>query len=65
MNEGLPDFSGKLVFVNLAGGGECHQLLADPRFEDQGGQLFLVGTVPATRWRAKWISRINWLSGRR
>ncbi|NLF72819.1 MAG: hypothetical protein GX575_27605 [Candidatus Anammoximicrobium sp.] len=104
MNDGLPDFSGKLVFVNFAGGGECHQLLADPRFEDQGGQLFLVGTVPANVmpgfegrtvgvswraveqyfvfdsaaqymdacsrygwacWRAKWISRINWLSGRR
>ncbi len=44
MNDGLPDFGGKLVFVNFAGGGECHQLLADPRFEDQGGQLFLVGT---------------------
>lgn len=104
MNDGLPDFGGKLVFVNFAGGAECHQLLADPRLEDQGGQLFLVGTVPAhvmpgfegrtvgvswraveqyfvfdsaaqymeacsrygwARWRAKWISRINWLSGRR
>jgi hypothetical protein len=103
MNDGLPDFSGKLVFVNFAGGGECHQLLAAPRFENQEGQLFLVGTVPNNvmpgfegrtvgvswraveqyfvfdsvaqyvdacsrygwaRWRAKWVSRINWLSGR-
>ena len=46
MNNSLPDFSGKLVFVNFAGGGECHQLLADARFENQDRQLFLVGTVP-------------------
>ncbi len=47
MCEGLPDFDGKLVFGNFAGGGECHQLPAVPRFENQDGQLFLVGTVPA------------------
>ena len=46
MSDGLPDFRGKLVFVNFASGGECRQLLADPRFENQNGQLFLVGTVP-------------------
>jgi hypothetical protein len=103
MNDGLPDFSGKLVFVNFASSRESHQLLADPRFENQDGLLFLVGMVPDNvmpgfegrtvnvswraveqyfvfdsvaqymeacsrygwaRWRAKWVSRINWLSGR-
>ncbi len=46
MYNALPDFSGKLVFVNFTGGSECHQLLADPRFENHDGQLFVVGTVP-------------------
>jgi len=46
MNESLPDFAGKLVLVNFAGGVETHQLLSDPHFEDHDGHLFLVGTVP-------------------
>ena len=48
MSDDLPDSSGKLRFANCGGAGECHQLLSDPRFEDQDGQLFLVGTLPDT-----------------
>jgi hypothetical protein len=42
MSDGLPDFNGKLVFGNFAGGGKCRQLLADPRFENQDGPMFVV-----------------------
>jgi hypothetical protein len=39
MCEGLPDFGGKLVFVNFADGGECQRLLVVPRFENQQSHL--------------------------
>jgi hypothetical protein len=41
----LPDFTGKVVSVSIAfeDDGRC---LEHPRWETQGGRLFLVGTVP-------------------
>lgn len=45
MKENLPNFSKKLVSFSFAGA-EDSQCLAHPRWEKQGGRLFLVGTVP-------------------
>jgi hypothetical protein len=43
----LPDFGGKLVMAIFNRPGEDHTVIQNPRFEEQGGRLFLVGTIPA------------------
>jgi hypothetical protein len=42
---GLPDFTKKVVSVSIPGE-EDARCLEHPRWEEQGGRLFLVGTVP-------------------
>jgi len=42
----LPDFGGKLVMVIFNRPGEDHTVIQNPRFDKQGGRLFLVGTIP-------------------
>ncbi len=41
----LPDFTNKVISVSIAGeeDGRC---IENPRWETQGGRLFLVGSVP-------------------
>jgi hypothetical protein len=45
MKNTLPDFTEKVVTVSFAGAGNS-QAIEYPRWETQGGKLFLVGTVP-------------------
>ena len=52
----LPEVAGKVLSV-LCGGEDTGQLIFDPSFEEQGGRLFLIGTVP------KEASRDNWMEG--
>ncbi len=59
----LPDFSGKLVYVRLLGVGYTFALNC-PKWQVQGGRLFLVGTVPpkasARDWCVGQTSGIAW-----
>jgi hypothetical protein len=45
MKKTVPDFSGKLVSLSIAGDSHTYTM-ERARFESQGGRLFLVGIVP-------------------
>ena len=45
MNKTIPDFSGKLVSLSIAGNDHTYTMV-QTHFESQGGRLFLVGIVP-------------------
>jgi hypothetical protein len=45
MKDTVPNFRGKFVSVSLAGE-DCSHAIDRPRFEVQGGRLFLVGVIP-------------------
>ena len=49
----LPDFTGKVLNLNLADD-EADRDLVSPTFEMQGGRLFLVGEVPAGATTSEW-----------
>ena len=57
--DSLPDFAGKVVMVYPTHKPDADgEVLCDPRFEQQGGRLFLLGTpAPGTTVN-------NWLEGR-
>ena len=59
----LTDFSGKCISLRVAGSTYSHDLF-DPRFEYQGGKLFIIGTVPenasASGWDAGAMAAIDW-----
>ena len=57
MKRTLPDFSQKLVSFGFAGtdGSQC---LEHPRWETQGGRLFLVGTVPRGDSTGDWCQGV-------
>ncbi len=61
--DNLPDFSGKCISMSLHGNQESHDL-SDPHFENQGGQLFIVGTIPRratdSGWSANQIGAVAW-----
>ena len=56
MRKHLPQFAGKVLSVVCAGE-DTGQLIYNPLFQEQGGRLFVVGTVP------KEASRDNWMEG--
>jgi|ERR1017187_4956389 hypothetical protein len=56
MKKYLPQFTGKVLSV-LCAGEDTGQLICDPSFQEQGGRLFMIGTVP------KEASRDNWMEG--
>jgi hypothetical protein len=56
MKKYLPQLAGKVLSV-LCTGEDTGQLIYDPCFQEQGGRLFMVGTVP------KEASRDNWMEG--
>ena len=56
MKKYLPQFTGKVLSV-LCAGEDTGQLIYDPSFQEQGGRLFMIGTVP------KEASRDNWMEG--
>ena len=63
MKQALPDFSKKLISLSLAGDDDG-RAIDRPRWELQGGRLFLVGTVPpggSTRnWCEGIVSAVAW-----
>ncbi len=59
----LPDFSGKCISMSVSNS-ECSHDLFNPRFEYQGGQLFIVGTIPVgatdSGWDANQVGAVAW-----
>jgi hypothetical protein len=59
----LPDLTSKVVSLTLAGE-EWARVLAHPRWEMQGGRLFLIGTIPpggsTNDWLAGMMDAIAW-----
>lgn len=51
--DNLPDFSGKCLSLRIHDSEHSHDL-CDPRFEYQGGRLFLVGTIPPGSSESGW-----------
>ena len=49
----LPDFTGKLIQVSLVGDNHGYAM-ESPRFEKQGGKLFLTGRVPPGGTSSNW-----------
>jgi hypothetical protein len=62
---GLPDFTKKVVSVSIPGE-EDARCLQHPRWEEQGGRLFLVGTVPhgcsTNDWSRGIVGAVAWKS---
>jgi hypothetical protein len=56
MKNRLPSFSNRVLSV-LCVSEDTGQLIAAPKWEMQGGRLFLIGTVP------KKASQDNWMEG--
>lgn len=52
--DNLPDFTDKVLSVYINGPSESKGI-AYPRFQEQGGRLFLVGVVPETSSLADWV----------
>ena len=51
--DGVPDFSGKCISCDMLNEDTCLDL-CEPRFESQGGRLFLVGVIPAGCTSSDW-----------
>ena len=49
----VPDFSGKVLSISLIDDDNNHDLV-EPRFEMQGGRLFLLGLTPVGATRGDW-----------
>jgi hypothetical protein len=63
MKQTLPNFSKKVVSFSFAGA-DNSQCIAHPRWETQGGRLFLIGTVPRGGSTHDWcegvVSAVAW-----
>ena len=57
MKTHLPQLGGKVLSV-LCAGEDTGQLIYDPTFEEQGGCLFMIGTVPKDSSRDNWMERL-------
>lgn len=51
--DNLPDLSGKCISMSVIGDQESHDL-NDPYFEYQGGQLFIIGSIPRLATDSGW-----------
>ena len=58
MKDKLPNFIGKTLSVALTGEDTSH-IIVDPRFEWQGGRLFLIGTSPPGASRRDWMAGLD------
>jgi len=58
MKRMLPDFTNKLVSVSFAGADDTHAI-EHPRWETQGGRLFLVGTIPRGGSTRDWCEGVE------
>jgi hypothetical protein len=63
MKSYLPSFKGKVLSV-LCKSEDSSQMIWEPKFEIQGGRLFLVGMVPPESSQDNWMeglpSAISW-----
>jgi hypothetical protein len=57
-NSKLPDFSDKIVYVSLVGAERYNLTVQSPHWENHGGKLFLVGTVPPRGSRRDWCAGV-------
>src|ERR1044071_2359643 len=57
MKQNLPDFDGKVVSV-VCKNEDTGQLIRSPRFQKQGGRLFIVGTVPEDASQDNWMEAL-------
>jgi len=67
MEDVLPSFRGKVLtiyFLDRATSGDTGSIIEDPRWEQQAGRLFLVGTVPhgvsPGDWNGGLVSAVAW-----
>ena len=51
----LPDFSGKCLSITIQDDSISHDLL-NPRFEYQGGRLFIIGITPENATASNWVA---------
>ena len=58
MKDTLPDFSDKAISVALIGE-ETSRILVNPRFEMQGGRVFLIGTSPPGASKRDWLAGLE------
>ena len=58
MKTTIPRFDGKVISV-VCENEETGQLIFSPKFESQGGRLFIVGTVPRESSRDNWIEGLT------
>ncbi len=49
----FPNFSGKCLSLRIIDSESSHDLF-DPKFENQAGRLFLVGTIPSGSSESGW-----------
>lgn len=54
----FPDFAKKLLTIHLVDG-QHNYLIADPRFEQQGGRWFLVGNTPKEGSGCDWAAGVE------
>ncbi len=52
-NNYIPDYSGKCLSLSIKDDSTSHDV-CDPRFEFQGGRLFIIGTVPSGATVSDW-----------
>jgi len=61
--ESIPDYSGKCLSMSLIDDDASHDLF-DPHFENQGGRLFIMGTLPKgssdSGWNDNKIGGVAW-----
>ncbi|MES9818024.1 MAG: hypothetical protein ABW155_15365 [Candidatus Thiodiazotropha sp.] len=59
----LPDFSEKYISMRVAGSNYLHDL-ENPKFEYQGGKLFIIGKIPKSLGKPGWddgkVAAIDW-----
>lgn len=58
MKDKLPNFTGKTLSVILIGDETSH-VIVNPRFEMQGGRLFLIGTSPPGASIRDWLAELE------
>jgi hypothetical protein len=56
--DSLPDFSGKVLYVGIAGGDDSAPI-ANAKWETIGEKLFLVGVVPKKGSGSDWVEGIE------
>lgn len=56
--DAYPDFSGKCISITIMDDDRNHDLF-DPKFELQGGRLFIIGTTPKGATVSDWVEGVT------